>query len=776
MFIRIIENMEFSIPLYLEELDIDQLVFFHFSLSNDLSDFGNISDSNINSFRKVLAKKGFAAPDNLTKKGLIKDILAIFELEKIKSNLLALIYINDFNNLPKNSESILVCNIAATSRVLFGANVTKLIDTLSMNNTEEALYKFVDNYCINKKVCMNIIGLLLLVCAFENYKKSIKKDSDLTFYNEFLIVIYEKFIYYYNMMVSKQFSVLLNTEKSNIKKNNDLLKQLETQKNNVLKLKETIKRLNDEIKALKKEIKENSSTVNNDIVNRLLDSNNSKDLQIEKLTSDIKNIKEKPTQMYKQMVQDLSNQLIDKKSQLNDKNNEIKDLKNKLNNIKPKDIYTTIKDYINENEFDEKLFDLINPYYKQYTNKHNIEIIKDKKEEIVLEDDKIYDKVGYCVIENNNFYVVFPKGVKEIIKDIPENLYIGEYQFVIVDHENRFKWVFHHRYEKMATDIAIYKFGCVKKTAKGLCLNVGNFHPLKEIKHIPNNRNIKEDDVVSVDSNYKFLCYYKKAPYNVDTYIKSVMAKSHKMFYVLKVLSNGLLLRNVVTQEENFKPMDITDLKIEEKSVIALNEKDELMMIYKKNNFYTSSNFYQKGEHGSVEIISDNIFIKKLSGEIALVNKIPSNITLTQGQVIIVDEFNTFLNVDDEEITEKSVNKKINKSCSRKNDGFNSSEIEVSKTVTIVGNISHENSYKLALLKEGYKANIVDGHDSWNKISSYLKDVDAIVLVTEYISHDNMWRIKDNIKDIPIIYAKYSGANRIIEQIQSLENISDEAI
>lgn len=87
----------------------------------------------------------------------------------------------------------------------------------------------------------------------------------------------------------------------------------------------------------------------------------------------------------------------------------------------------------------------------------------------------------------------------------------------------------------------------------------------------------------------------------------------------------------------------------------------------------------------------------------------------------------------------------------------------------ILGNNSYANSYKLSLLKYGYKAEVLEGFEPWTRINSELKETDIVVVITSHISHDNMWRIKKEVNDIPVIYSEYDRANRILEQILNRE-------
>lgn len=94
---------------------------------------------------------------------------------------------------------------------------------------------------------------------------------------------------------------------------------------------------------------------------------------------------------------------------------------------------------------------------------------------------------------------------------------------------------------------------------------------------------------------------------------------------------------------------------------------------------------------------------------------------------------------------------------------------EIKKNILIIGNKQYELSYKMTLLKYGYKAMIVEGYESWSKINSELRNTDLIVVITSFVSHDTMWRIKKDVTGIPIIYSEYDGANRILECVLEKE-------
>lgn len=177
------------------------------------------------------------------------------------------------------------------------------------------------------------------------------------------------------------------------------------------------------------------------------------------------------------------------------------------------------------------------------------------------------------------------------------------------------------------------------------------------------------------------------------------------------------------------------------------------------------SSFYNKADYGIVEEKGEELFIRKMNGELRLLNNYPAFVK--NGQTIYVDEFNNFLSIkESDSIISRNTTKQYstNKSFKRLN---RTETMKISKNVTILGNKNFENSYKLGLLKYGYRAEVIEGFEPWSKILNSLKSSDMVVVITNHISHDNMWRVKRDIHNLPVIYSEYDGVNRILEQIQN---------
>jgi len=87
-----------------------------------------------------------------------------------------------------------------------------------------------------------------------------------------------------------------------------------------------------------------------------------------------------------------------------------------------------------------------------------------------------------------------------------------------------------------------------------------------------------------------------------------------------------------------------------------------------------------------------------------------------------VDENNNFCGIEDDgEAQETDTVKRNVSNISTFKRVSKKERIEVTKQVLILGNKAYENSYKLCLLKFGYKAEVLEGFEPWAKISNVLR-------------------------------------------------------
>lgn len=381
-------------------------------------------------------------------------------------------------------------------------------------------------------------------------------------------------------------------------------------------------------------------------------------------------------------------------------------------------------------------------------------------------------RIGYCQIQDGKHYAVFPGKEKCEIFEIPISIYLAQNQFVLVDEYNRFQYAFPYWLndnEMLSSNIA--SFAVVSLKDSSIFIDRGD-NVLLKLNNIPSSVQLRDKNIVSVDSQNNFLRFYKQVRHNADSFMMSAKAKGHTLAFVLKILDDGVLLRDIETGKEFFRDMDTEGITFKEQQILCLHE-GNIVHTLTSCKFYTLSSFYDRFEYGTVEIKEGLTFLKKLSGEIVMINDAPDY--LRTGQVAYVDENNNFCGIEDDgdglevDAVKRNVsNISTFKRVSKKE------RIEVTKQVLILGNKAYENSYKLCLLKFGYKTEVLEGFEPWAKISNELRDTDVVVVVTSHISHDNMWRVKKEITDIPVVYSEFDGANRILEQVLAAENISKE--
>ncbi|QUH21790.1 DUF2325 domain-containing protein [Alkaliphilus sp. B6464] len=421
-------------------------------------------------------------------------------------------------------------------------------------------------------------------------------------------------------------------------------------------------------------------------------------------------------------------------------------------------MFLNLKKYLNEYGLSKQLREVVEPYLDvldpQFANVENNS-----------------HKIGYCRIDNNKHYIVFPDKKHAEIRNIPDNTYIAENQFVLVDERFGFKWAYPYYY--IEHDNNIKEFGlALYKEGKWLFYN--GEHELDELK-VPSYINLNDKQVISVDSGINLVKYYRQIKFTADDYMKSIKLKNCYVAYVLKILKRGCLIRDIETEEELMITAIIDKepkINISEQNIVIVKN-NAIVNVINNSKFYTLSKYYKNVEYGPIDIRNNIVFMQKITGEKVIVENIPQNKELLEGQVIGIDEFNNYLFIDKsaEEIAVSNISIPIRKEnkINRIKLDYNSEIAKTGKKILIVGNIAYQNSYKLTLLKYGYRAEVIEGYESWARISTLIREADIIVVVVNYVSHDNQEKIKKEFIDMPKIFAEYDGANRIAAELTELE-------
>ncbi len=494
-----------------------------------------------------------------------------------------------------------------------------------------------------------------------------------------------------------------------------------------------------------------------EIISKLQEELYKKNRQIQKL---VKLLKENKSKINERLVKKLDKRIHELTELNSQKKYKIRALKRELELVKSNKLQL-ISGYLQENGMEQDLYNIIKPYFFEH-NHSEINIKNDSEQSGRA-------MIGYCTIENDKHYIVLSNGTKTEIMNIPLSTYIGERQFVLVYRDFNYKKNFNSKFEEFEADYLIKSYGLAVCRDDSCYINKeDNSCSIERINNIPRTIQLRHGQVVSVGANNNFYRFYKVIWQNADTYMKSIKAKGHQLVALIKILKNGAYLRDIETGSEFIKDLDLNfcGTPVQEYQILCL-EKDKIINVFSNFRFYSLSSYYSLSEHGTVEIRNNTVFLRKLSGELIIVNNIPPDIELLPEQIIFVDEKNDFIGI------KQNYNNRILE-LPRKRTVIYKNVLkqkipEIKKNVLIIGNKQYEFSYKMTLLKYGYKAIIFEGYESWSKINSEFRNADLIVIVPNFISHDNMWRIKKDVTDIPIIYSEHDGANRILETILELE-------
>lgn len=349
-------------------------------------------------------------------------------------------------------------------------------------------------------------------------------------------------------------------------------------------------------------------------------------------------------------------------------------------------------------------------------------------------------------------------GTEVVIKNIPDLTYLNIGFFVVIDKENNFcynlkSYTNKDIYPNIKFGATIYQNGkyVINKELSGEIIE-----PNKDLK-------VQEDMVVGLDRNNEIKVIFKRYVPDLNDFKAHIECKKHHVFYILKILPNGFLVRDVLKNKEKFVNMEGNTQILREGDLVVCN-KDNVMLGTMPNMLYLQSSINTHKKYYIINITKNNeVYGKAQNGNLIKLND-PNYIKFEDGDVVAVDEFNNILFLVDADTklripTFKRIKNKLNET----------DIVNIIGNVLIIGNLSFASSYKMAFLKEGFKANVVEGFISYNKISQQLKDNDYIICVTTCCSHDNMWKLKENVKD-NIIFTKNDGANRLVEELMNKIN------
>ena len=386
-------------------------------------------------------------------------------------------------------------------------------------------------------------------------------------------------------------------------------------------------------------------------------------------------------------------------------------------------------------------------------------------EEKNYQTDHSTNKIGYAIIEDNIHYVSYPDGEKCELLDIPKGIYVSDGQFVLTRDKTEFLCTFkynnNHNYGFIPD---IDSFAVVKEKNESYLIDKGD-GVLEELV-LKRPVNLKENQVIGVTYDNTLSKYYTYDIPNMDIFTNSINAKGHSAYFITEIDGSIATCVDVFSGERDIevplydnRTVGPTELSIYD---TILTEEDTIHGVFPHIRFYTNSSYYDRGIYAPAKIKGDTVFIE-YEGDLIKIQGIPVSFTITDGQILLVDEYNNLIQATSSLSTDNvkfKPNKKVDKKEKRQ------TKVSLENNILLIGNLNFEESYKSSLAKVGYDVTVIDGFESWSKILKETKDVDKILVISNHVSHDNMYKLKGNLNDKDIIYPKGDGANRLIEYLK----------
>jgi len=443
------------------------------------------------------------------------------------------------------------------------------------------------------------------------------------------------------------------------------------------------------------------------------------------------------------------------------KSKECSQLTKELDKHNEWDLFTELKSYLEKNGMTESLMILLHQYLDEYSK--NIKPASSYSEE------RIELTIGYCVINNDGHFLSFGKDELHKLYNIPEDTYLSQGQFVVVDQDYCFIYLLDNVYEAIHGFENVKAFVSVSFDKDGKLNNVIN----------PRDYNLREHQVVAVNADNEVIHVFRKAHFNADNSLKSALIRGQKVYLIIKSIQGGYFARDIETSCDVFLDELVWLQKIEDHAIIFVHDKRVIKHI-DSSLFYTRSSLYSYKKWGTIEVIDSQPYINLENHERLIVGQLLKTYQITEGDYISIDEFGNYIewkeNVDYSELTIEQKVKNNNRlsNCSKLHD-IKDEEVPIvmdERDIVIIGDTQLETAYKFAFLKKGLDVSVVDGLDPWHKISKAANGADYIVYVTDYANHSVYNKIKNTYDSDSVIYAGHGGANRILEQVMNVVGVS----
>lgn len=660
------------------------------------------------------------------------------------------------------AENISILNVKSKAMVLIYGLIQNKIIPNDRASIEEMVNFLCDKMCsptIKSTHTYNIISICVAI-DFLSMSSSINEKGVMSFIGTCLTGLFTN----YTFLVAGHFKKISVEQNNMSKKLNKNSKEIEKLKELNSTLRKTKVDYENQCKLLISE-KEDKAQEFDKILESIRNGFNDVNSNYEKIIKEAKETKSSAeASAYKNEVDRLTTQVSDLKVTIKEKNAEIKELKKELDIIIMDKSTVTNKTTVVVKEGEVN------------TDVKPVETPAPKKN--VARFDYNKHRIGYATIENGIHYVNFvdnnlPK--KSPIYNIPLEALIHKKQFVKVNEKYEFVYAFHNIIEDNENGLEDIFLGSVNTNTYAHGDEVSVSIHGKSINVESNGRKswLKANTIVGIDKFDRITKTFRTTRLLADNVIDSANAKAMKLMYVMQVLGNNLVVRNIneVGNDEIIN-VDLNNNKVIENSIIMVVN-NKVIRCINSPKFYNNSKFYpqEKLELATVEFIDGNALAKKVNtSELVMIKNIPPATNLKQGEIITLDEFNNLAYINDEKNLINKVSQIAN-SKKKLDDKEPVKAPKITSKVLILGNPSYKNNYKQAFAKEGYDTVTIDGimRNTFD-IERESKDVEFIVCVKNHTSHSNFWFVKDDLpKRFKKVYTPLSvdGANRLVDMVKN---------
>jgi len=641
----------------------------------------------------------------------------------------------------------------------------ELIETIKKCKTEEA-QEWIEDLISNSDDILCYLGFKYFVTQIEKYKfvKSKKQWIMPIASNYINLFLIKQTLLATQLKLMKLEDIKIELSKDNAKKD----KVIESKKNDIAKLNEKMSDMNLKLKQKEKHIVlKEVETLKQELEFekvRYADLEK-KYLALDKkyLAIDKKNIGTDYSTNHKSIIEQL-NKEIEKSHKENEKlKSVLLDKKASEINWHKYNLFTELNLFLEKNGMTSDLRALIEPYMSL-----EIETPQDVARDLICQ---TADYFGYCEVTEKGHFVVDISGNRRSLGDIPDDLYLGQNQIVLVDRKGNLLQTFFYQYESDEFKVHVDTIALLEKGENGLEVITAEEARLPFINLTP--YNLQTGRVVGLNTLGEVVKSYKPIKFNADFFLDSALIRDQQVYALEKSVGECLIVKEVPSGIMKVVPIPVgMNAAFDEFSILFLKE-DQIIKSFKSHRFYTSSSFYKKLEYVTISVDDQGIFFERSNGERRILGQLSLFTLLESGDVVAVDEYMNFVEkqvqkeVDLKSLEKVNIAKKLKNQEIKYCDEMINEESEAlcelrSEKILIIGNDGMQQSYKLTLFKYGYVAEVVSGVESWHKIAKAVRQNDVIVFVTDFAKHQHYYKFKEEFADKNVIYAPCEGANRIV--------------